>query len=98
MKNVCHFTVTLDHVCRSRKGEGNPLALALRENGLMEHPQVEGVSTRGDYGNRSYAYRHAPTVMRWLNRWRMGEEMEPLRLTLNRESRQLNTARPAPGG
>ncbi len=97
MKNASQFTVTSDHVRRSRSGEGNPLALALRENGLMQNPQVGSVNTRGEYGNRSYSYRHAPTVMRWLNRWRRGEEMEPLRLTLNRDARQLNTARPTGG-
>ncbi len=60
---------------------GQSPALALRENGLMKNPLVGRVATRGEYRGRIYAYRHAPTVMRWLNRWGRGEQMKPLRLT-----------------
>ena len=91
------FLITEEHIRLGKQDSpgGNPLALALRENGLVNNPAAHPVSTleKDNQGRKLRTYRHSPPVNRWLNSWNRGETMLPVELSLDFQNCRINTSR-----
>ena len=92
-----NFLITEEHIRRGKQASpgGNPLALALQENGLIANPAAHPTSTleTDNQGRKLRTYQHSPPVNRWLNSWNRGETVLPVELALDFENCRINTSR-----
>ena len=92
-----NFLITEEHLRRGKQHSpgGNPLALALRENRLINNPAAHPISTMetDNQGRKLRTYRHGPPVNRWLNSWNRGETVLPVELSLDFRNCRINTSR-----
>ena len=86
-KRNTNFRITEKHIQRGKQDNPreNPLALALRENGLINNPAAHPISTleTDNQGRKLRTYQHSPPVNRWLNSWNRGETVLPVELSLD---------------
>ena len=92
-----NFLITEEHLRRGKQDNPreNPLALALRENGLINNPAAHPTRTleTDNQGRKLRTYQHGPPVNRWLNSWNRGETVLPMELSLDFRSRRISTSR-----
>ena len=92
-----NFLITEVHIRQGKQDNPreNPLALALRENALINNPAAHPTRTleTDNQGRKLRTYQHGPPVNRWLNSWNRGESVQPVELSLDFRSHRISTSR-----
>ena len=93
MREKTRVPVTREQMERAgREGKENPISVALRESGLMLQATVRGHKTIewDSDGRRKRTYWHSPPLVRWINRWGRGKEVEPMEINIDTNGGRIN--------